>query len=568
MVEIIPPLTPPNLPPQSGEGAIGGTIENLPPQLAPILKPTESLLLKVLMNSTTMTNQGPVTSLETSLAVRLDGKNIELPLKIAVEGKLNLPLDRDNEVVIKLSNFEKGSFKLISINNESPAKYLTSTSRPISAPVLETQSAAPLVIEAGKALQNVKLHPLEVAPLLENVAHKGGLPQEVISTLQTAFKEAQINFKVDNLLPPQATPAAPGDKLVQNILPKIQELLTNLNEVAKTANPQKSVEIFNQLKAQLQLLSGQVLSGETISRPDNQLVAIKTLLGNILPEVPLKIANGTPLEMVIANLKLPGLENVFKDLSLSNLLPSRQLIENLSNLSAILNVATPLSPSSHNSPLTELLKLLQPLEVKDNPDLTAKIMAKLPSLNSQMLPNLVGFVKGAMNHNLADWLGKEIVEELKTSGREGQEAATRLTGLLTSGNREGLSWRLVEVPFMNGDSLSKIRIAVKKFDEEEEESARLKKSKFGTRFVVDTSFSQLGDFQLDGFSVVGERRFDLVIRSSKEVSDDLYANIMRIFKTTLHEVEYVGNFKLNVKENFIKVCEDENNETLKTGIYI
>lgn len=86
--------------------------------------------------------------------------------------------------------------------------------------------------------------------------------------------------------------------------------------------------------------------------------------------------------------------------------------------------------------------------------------------------------------------------------------------------------------------------------------------------MVDTSFSRLGEFQFDGFSVAKERRFDLIIRTSRSVGDDLCANIMRIFKTALNEVGYAGSINVNVKENFIKICEDERSETLKDGIYI
>ena len=182
---------------------------------------------------------------------------------------------------------------------------------------------------------------------------------------------------------------------------------------------------------------------------------------------------------------------------------------------------------------------------------------------------MVNFIKGAMTHDLEAWLGKAVVKELQTAGAEGQEVANRLNGFMNATNREGVSWRMVEIPFFSGDSISKIRVAIKKFADDEENKNRPKKDKYATRFVVDTSFSVLGDFQFDGFSFVKDRRFDLIIRTSKEVGDDLYANILRLFKTTLSNLDYAGNVKINVKENFIKVCDDEvRDKTLKHGIYI
>ena len=73
---------------------------------------------------------------------------------------------------------------------------------------------------------------------------------------------------------------------------------------------------------------------------------------------------------------------------------------------------------------------------------------------------------------------------------------------------------------------------------------------------MDTEFTRLGGFQFDGFSFAKDRRFDLVIRTQKNIDDDLYANIIKIFKTTLHDLQYVGNIKINLKENFIKISEN------------
>ena len=45
--------------------------------------------------------------------------------------------------------------------------------------------------------------------------------------------------------------------------------------------------------------------------------------------------------------------------------------------------------------------------------------------------------------------------------------------------------------------------------------------------------------------------------------------MMRLFQKSLGDVGYSGNMKINVKENFIKICEDENkNATLENGIFI
>lgn len=179
---------------------------------------------------------------------------------------------------------------------------------------------------------------------------------------------------------------------------------------------------------------------------------------------------------------------------------------------------------------------------------------------------MVNFMKGALNGNSRQWLGAELINELDQSGVEGKEVAARLNNFMNTSLREGAGWRQVEIPFLTGDTISKIKVAVRNNEEEDKKSSSPKKTS-GTRFVVDTTFSKLGDFQFDGFAIAKDKRFDLVIRTSRQVDDGLYAEIFRLFKTTLFEFEYSGNVKLNVKENFIKICEDGNNAT-KTGFYI
>lgn len=182
---------------------------------------------------------------------------------------------------------------------------------------------------------------------------------------------------------------------------------------------------------------------------------------------------------------------------------------------------------------------------------------------------MVNFMKGALNKNPEQWLGKDLLHKLDSAGTNGAETAAKLNDFMQMSVREAGGWRQVEIPFLNGDELNKIRVAVKKTEDDSEEKTSAEKKAKGTRFVVDTSFSKLGSFQFDGFAVAKEKRFDLVLRTENEIGEDFFAEIYRLFKTTLHEFDYYGGLKLHVKEKFIKVCEDTPiTNTINTGIYI
>ena len=111
-------------------------------------------------------------------------------------------------------------------------------------------------------------------------------------------------------------------------------------------------------------------------------------------------------------------------------------------------------------------------------------------------------------------------------------------------------------------------VTIEVLDEEEKKKSR-ENRRFGTRFVVDTSFSRLGSLQFDGYALAKDKRFDLIIRTERDIGSDFCANVMRLFKATLHEEGYAGTVKINVKEKFIKICDDSaESQTLADGIYI
>ena len=78
----------------------------------------------------------------------------------------------------------------------------------------------------------------------------------------------------------------------------------------------------------------------------------------------------------------------------------------------------------------------------------------------------------------------------------------------------------------------------------------------------------MGKFQFDGLAIEEKRRFDLIIRTEKQLEDDIYSHIMRLYRTTLENLNYAGTIKINLKENFIKPWEDDTTENLGRGIFV
>ena len=286
--------------------------------------------------------------------------------------------------------------------------------------------------------------------------------------------------------------------------------------------------------------SGREITAETSLRGDK--VVLRTPLGEIIPEVPLKIAVGE--KFILRFSELLGLEREPK-----------------------------INPKSEGGTAqslgSKLNEILAPLQTRVAPKVYNAIIDKIPAHNHKMLSNIMTFLKATGEGKIESWLGQDVVDSLRLSGPEGQKALARLEDMIIGRREDNTQWRIIEIPFYGAENLSRIQVAVRRFGKDGRHQQSNTKGKGAARFVVDTSFTALGGFQFDGFSLPQERRFDLIIRTEKEIDTDFCTEIMNLFRKSLSEVDYAGNIRINIKEKFIKLCDDEPEPPLlQDGIYI
>lgn len=547
----IPPVLTPSVNNPVVDKGVNGTIENIPDVLKNInLPPQQSAMLEVLNDSKNMLMQ----SLTGSLKVELDNQLLKIPVEMKLSQPLELPPEQINNISVKLQPKQDGSLqlKLVAVNNEPTEKFVAKTD--LSKPLIQSLqpqggkdvslSQTAIVNTTGTAVQKVELAPLKISGLVENIAQQNNLPAETLKPIADALKDVFANLKLASITEGKPTEIQP---------PQTAKIFENLKQVLQnyTGGKISLNEAVMQIKTELTSLKNFPLPAETVALPDKNLVMFKTPIGDVFADTPLKLENGVKV--------LLNVEDIIRRID-NKLLP---LIADKAEFMPKI--------TSMNEPVGNLLKILQPLIDSGNHKLAAAVMEKVPTPESpKMLANLVSFIKGANHNDLSRWLGAEIMDKLSVSV-EGREVVSRLGSMFVSNHQDNVTWRVIEIPVYNGENISKIRVAVKKVLEEEgeEKKKRRQKQNFGTRFVVDTSFTKLGSFQFDGYAMEKEKRFDLIIRTEQDLGSDFCANVMRIFKNTLHELEYAGNVKINVKEKFIKVCDDKpDNEILKSGIYI
>lgn len=525
----IPSVNPPTVNNPIVDKVINGTIENIPPEVSNI-KPTDSVLLKVIMESNAEAAK--------TFKLIINNQPLETPVKVNIEQKLNL--SRANEIAIKIINRNDNNlqFKITGINNESPEKFLTKSDG-----ITNFKPTASIINDIGTAKESISFSSGNVEKFMADIIKDIPLSKDLITSLKQQLADVKISMSLNSVVTKDSpVPTLSQSPSLQSIATEIKSTVQNLNS-ATTPNVTQAVE---QIKTALQSLSQTPIMANIQSLGDTKQLVLKTPFGDIFPEQNIKLE---PNAKLLLNIK--------------EVITDRPILENLFSSQVAKSV------SNHNV-LGSIIDILKPLQKSEHNILNNLIMNKIPAPNEKMLSNLVSYVKAASHSDLSAWLGPEIMEQLNNSGAEGKEVLSKLGNLFTVNNQDTLQWRIIEIPFFAGDTMSKIRVAIKKMQDEEENAERdKKKGKSATRFVLDTSFTKLGKFQFDGFSIEKEKRFDLIIRTERDFDEDFCSHVTRLFKKTLNDVAYCGNVYLNLKENFIKICEDNSNcEILKDGIFI
>ena len=528
MSTIIPPITTPDISTgtettlPNGSIDVGGTVlEGIKP----------GTNLQITLPSLSQGN------LNLSVKIEINNQTIEIPLKLnqSQNPLQNISLEGEIPAEIKIISNQRGEvgFKFVSINNQVADKFISPSKPNQSFP---TQSSPITIVEAeGKVNPNIMLHEISLPKILTVLTGENKLPPEV----QNLVEGGKLEFAFSKVN--QAAQSS------QPLPPDTQTALLNLKTALVSGDTKAVIST-------LQSFEGKTFPAITQNRVEVGLTSFQTPLGEVISQTPLKLENNLPVELIVKNVTIKALPPDVKEA----LSASTKLLEDMASI--------PILTKEQPTVSKNILETLKTLSLPQ--DLKQEVISKLPTANKQLLSNMSNFVKAAVHQEVKEWLGPKLSELVQNSGPEGKEALLQLGQSLNAAIKETPTWRMVEIPFYTGENIEKIRLAVKKYNEDEEDNQTASRQKYGTRFLIDTNFTRLGRFQFDGYSLSRERRFDLIIRTEKFIGDDLCSNLMRIYKNTLHELDYAGTIKINVKENFIKISEDEENKTLSEGIFI
>ena len=554
MTNLVPPLNQ-TLPETGGvSGGLMTGVENPPASWAG-LNLGQQIMVRINPQSLQALSGKILVSLD--LSVGNVGTDSQPPAvaEIKLPPQMKLPENAaEMQLRITAKTPQRLDLRILSVDGRKAESFVIA---PETAPAGRTMSSLPTdaaaLVKTVTEPQNLPLAPLRLQPLLARELLSAGINPDSLRQISAVIENLGVKVEVAVLpanLSGTSVPEISADSgAVSAIGRDLAAILKPLvvgeqnNEKYRPSAPGGQPlpqRITGEIEKFFAKLDNRSLPSETAQRGERTV--LKTPLGEIIPEQPLKIAVGEKLLLRIGGLiGLPAKERV---------VPSGE---------------TAVLPPLGN----KMTEILTPLQNKLPPDVYAAVMEKIPANNSKMLSNIMSFLKASDEGRIEHWLGQETVDKIRISGPEGRQALSQLEDLIVGRREENAQWRIIEIPFYGAENLSRIKVAVRRFGGEEGRRYQGRRQTGAARFVVDTSFTVLGGFQFDGFSLPAEKRFDLIIRTEKEIDNDFCAQIMQLFRTSLSAVDYAGNIRINIKEKFIKLCEDEPEKTiLQDGIFI
>ena len=175
--------------------------------------------------------------------------------------------------------------------------------------------------------------------------------------------------------------------------------------------------------------------------------------------------------------------------------------------------------------LDEALTLLQQLDGAAGQALLAG--SNVPRPGPRLASTILFFLQALGRGDLNGWLGQQAAEALGRAGRSdllsrmGQDLAQ--LGRLS--DNAGSEWRFLPFPLFDGGPVQPLRLFVR--SRRDRGGGGAEGDEEPTRFILEVEISHFGDLQLDG--LVRDRRFDLVLRTRKPLSEVMRRDIAVIF---------------------------------------
>lgn len=240
-----------------------------------------------------------------------------------------------------------------------------------------------------------------------------------------------------------------------------------------------------------------------------------------------------------------------------------ELTFKIDTLPELTDVTKPLSPALQRTgmmasgtwpSLDEGLSIIQSAD----PSLARQIQSvTLPKADIKLAATTLFFLSALRGGDVRGWIGDNatrLLERLRPDVMRRLGTDFRVLADLEEGGgtARATDWRGTLIPFLNGGAVEHIRLFTRQHGGEEDGA-----DDHGTRFLVDITMSNIGRFQLDGVAEIGERRLDLIVRTSSTLPDRVRSDLMKLFTDANEVVGMRGGMVFQASpDSFVEPLED------------
>lgn len=150
----------------------------------------------------------------------------------------------------------------------------------------------------------------------------------------------------------------------------------------------------------------------------------------------------------------------------------------------------------------------------------------IPQPGAPMTNSLLFFITALRAGDLRGWLGQDAARLIEREGFLGRMADEFGIMQRLATEPAGQDWRLFLIPFLSDAQLRQIRLFIRDKKSGDQDSDEPKE----TRFVIEVTFSKLGQFQFDGLA--RPKVLDLIIRTKTDIGETMRKSITDIFTDT------------------------------------
>jgi hypothetical protein len=200
---------------------------------------------------------------------------------------------------------------------------------------------------------------------------------------------------------------------------------------------------------------------------------------------------------------------------------------------------------------TNLEKMIEEIRTTQHSINMESIISKIPKPDNKMTAKMLFFLQALKGASIKNWLGIDNSIFLEKTNPDlfkqlDEDFLILSRNLIEPGTNE---WRTTIIPIMNGLGLDHFQFHTQDQSFHKENHA----DKKGARFIIDLELSHLGRIQIDGLTRKTNKNFDLIIRSERDLGNQIKKQINTIYLNFSKIMTFSGQISFQVNKKFAEI---------------